>query len=128
MTEFVVTDSRYAFGETVDRLTTALAAGGATLFARIDQSAAAASVGLTLRPTMLLIFGNPKGGTPLMNAHPPAALDLPLKLLIWEEDGAVRVAHVPLSTIAARYSIAAGDPMIATLQHAIDALVAGIAD
>ena len=74
----IVSISRYAYGETVERLMSAIAAAGTTLFAQIDQSAAAENAGLRLRPTTLLVFGNPKAGTPLMDAFPLAALDLPL--------------------------------------------------
>ncbi len=83
MTETVVRSSRYSYADTVARLTKTITDTGSAVFAKIDQSAAAQSVGLTLRPTMLLIFGNPKGGTPLMDEFPLIALDLPLKLLVW---------------------------------------------
>ncbi|MBV9101939.1 MAG: DUF302 domain-containing protein [Candidatus Eremiobacteraeota bacterium] len=76
---------------------------GNTVFAMIDQAEAAAKVGLTLRPTTLIVFGNPKGGTPLMEALPLIALELPLKMLVWEENGTVNVSYVPMSEIAARY-------------------------
>jgi len=67
------------------RLEAILREKGITVFARVDHSGEAASVGLTMRPTQLLIFGNPKAGTPLMVAAPRAAIDLPLKALAWED-------------------------------------------
>ena len=73
--------SPYSVTETVDRLQAILQAKGITIFARIDQQAEAKKVGLSLRPTQLLLFGNPKAGTPLMVAEPTIALDLPLKVL-----------------------------------------------
>ncbi len=76
--------SPWPFRETVERIEAALLAKKIKLFARIDQSAEAAAVGLTLRPTTLLIFGDPGKGTPLMDAHPTLAIDLPLKALVWE--------------------------------------------
>ena len=76
--------SPYSVKETVDRLENLLQAKGAKIFARIDQQAEAAKVGLVMRPTELLIFGDPKAGTPLMNAFPSLAMDLPLKALAWE--------------------------------------------
>ncbi len=76
--------SPWPIGETVERIETVLAAKKIKVFARIDQSAEAASVGLKLRPTVLLIFGDPAKGTPLMESHPTLALDLPLKALAWE--------------------------------------------
>ena len=71
--------------ETVQKLKAMLQAKGVTLFALVDHSGEAEKVGMTMRPTKLLIFGNPKAGTPLMLAAPSAALDLPLKILVWED-------------------------------------------
>ena len=76
--------SPYSVPETADRLENLLLAKGNKIFTRIDQAAEAASVGMTLRPTILLVFGNPKAGTPLMEQFPSLAIDLPLKALIWE--------------------------------------------
>jgi uncharacterized protein (DUF302 family) len=70
--------------ETAERIEAVLSAKKIKLFARIDQSAEAAAVGLNLRPTLLLIFGDPGKGTPLMESYPTLAVDLPLKALIWE--------------------------------------------
>jgi uncharacterized protein (DUF302 family) len=124
VSEAVVSNvSRYSYRETIERLTAAIADAGNTLFAHIDQSAAAAAAGLTLRPTTLLVFGNPKGGTPLMEAFPLAALDLPLKCIVWEERDAVNVAYVPLSVIAARYGITGKDAVVAAIDRALGALV-----
>jgi uncharacterized protein (DUF302 family) len=123
MTDASVSVSRYAYGETIDRLTKAIADAGSTIFAKIDQSAAASVAGLHLRPTTLLIFGNPKGGTPLMDAFPLVALDLPLKCIVFEEQGAVNVAYVPVSVIAARYSVTGKEALVANLDQALAALV-----
>ena len=71
--------------DTMDRLEARVKASGMSVFARIDHAAGATSVGLSLRPTEVLIFGNPKGGTPLMLAAPSVAIDLPLKLLVAED-------------------------------------------
>ena len=71
--------------ETVDRIKSLLQAKGIKLFVVIDHSGEAAAIGMKMPPTRLLIFGNPRGGTPLMLASPTAAIDLPLKLLIWED-------------------------------------------
>ncbi|HEY5205876.1 MAG TPA: DUF302 domain-containing protein [Roseiarcus sp.] len=77
--------SRHSVDETVDKLKTILKSKGVTLFALVDHSGEAEKVGLTMPPTKLLIFGNPKGGTPLMLAAPSAAIDLPLKILVAED-------------------------------------------
>ncbi len=77
--------SVHSVPETVARIEQLLHAKGSTLFARIDHSGEAHKAGFEMRPTMLLIFGNPRGGTPLMLASPSSAIDLPLKLLVWED-------------------------------------------
>src|SRR5271155_3532389 len=82
--------SPHSVSETLARLETIVQAKGLTILARIDHSGDAAKVGLKMRPTKLLIFGNPKAGTPLMIASPSIAIDLPIKILVWE-DGAGKV-------------------------------------
>jgi uncharacterized protein (DUF302 family) len=77
--------SRYSVAETIDRLTSFLQQRGITVFARIDFSGDAARAGLTLRAEQMLIFGNPRAGTPLLVAAPTVGLDLPMKALIWED-------------------------------------------
>jgi len=77
--------SNHSVEETVDRLKNILQAKGVTLFALIDHSGEAEKVGMKMPPTKLLIFGSPKAGTPLMLAAPSIALDLPLKILVWED-------------------------------------------
>ena len=77
--------SNHSVEQTVDRLKSILQAKGVTLFALIDHSGEAEKVGMTMRPTKLLVFGAPKAGTPLMLAAPSIAIDLPLKLLVWED-------------------------------------------
>lgn len=77
--------SPYSVEETVNNLTRGLVGAGMTIFARIDQEAAAQSAGVTMRPMVLVLFGNPKAGTPLMEAYPTLAIDLPLKALVWED-------------------------------------------
>jgi uncharacterized protein (DUF302 family) len=79
--------SAHGAKETMDRLETEVKAKGLTVFARIDHAAGAEEAGLTLRPTELLIFGNAKGGTPLMQALQTTGIDLPLKALVWEDPG-----------------------------------------
>lgn len=79
------TPSNHSFDQTVERLKEILQAKEITLFALVDHGGGARDVGMTMRPSKLLIFGNPKGGTPLMLAAPTIALDLPLKILIWED-------------------------------------------
>jgi uncharacterized protein (DUF302 family) len=79
--------SRYTVDETVTRLEAVLAERGVRVFALIDHSGEAEKIGMKMRPTKLVIFGNPKGGTPVMVAAPTLAIDLPLKALVWEDQG-----------------------------------------
>ena len=78
--------TRHSIDETIDKLKAILQEKGVTLFALVDHSGEAAKVGMVMRPTKLLIFGSPRAGTPLMLAAPSIAIDLPLKILIWEDD------------------------------------------
>lgn len=114
--------SAYAYTETLERLSAAITSAGNTIFATIDQSAAAKSVGLALRPTALVVFGNPSGGTPLMDAYPLVALDLPLKILVWEEPEGVKIAYVPMSAIAARHGIEGMEARITAMDAALATL------
>ena len=83
----VTIPSNHTVDQTVENLQALLQSKGITLFALIDHSGEAEKVGLKMPPTKLLIFGNPKGGTPLMQAAPSIAIDLPLKILVWEDAG-----------------------------------------
>jgi uncharacterized protein (DUF302 family) len=124
VSEIVVETSRYPFEATMARLIDAVAKTGNTLFADIDQTAAAQGAGLTLRPTRLLILGNPKGGTPLMDAFPLSALDLPLKLLVWQDGEDVRIAYTYPAVFATRYGITGKDAQIAGMTHALETITA----
>jgi uncharacterized protein (DUF302 family) len=86
--------SNHSVDETVERVKAILQSKGITLFALVDHSGEAAKVGMKMRPTKLLIFGSPKAGTPLMLAAPSIAIDLPLKILVWEDaDGKVWLSY-----------------------------------
>jgi uncharacterized protein (DUF302 family) len=99
--------SSYSVTETIDRLVAILQAKGITIFARIDQKAEAEKVGLSMPPTQLLLFGNPKAGTPVMVAEPTIALDLPLKVLAWEAtDGKVWLSYNDTDYLQQRFSLA----------------------
>ena len=98
--------SRHTVDQIVEKLQGILHAKGVTLFALVDHSGEAAKVGLTMRPTKLLIFGSPKAGTPLMVAAPRSALDLPLKILIWEDArGKVWVSYNSPAYLQQRYEL-----------------------
>jgi len=110
---------------TVSRLTGILSAKGMKVFAVIDQSEEARGAGLKLRDTTLVIFGNPAAGTPVMDAAPMSALDLPLKVLIWADGNRTNVTYYSPAAIAARYGLS--DELAAKLagiDPLTDALVA----
>jgi uncharacterized protein (DUF302 family) len=91
--------------ETVARLTSLVEEKGLRLFAVIDQAAEARHAGLELRETTLVLFGSPAAGTPVMVASPMAALDLPLKVLIWSDDGRTQVTYHSPAALAARHRL-----------------------
>jgi uncharacterized protein (DUF302 family) len=98
--------SKYSMDETRQRLESLVKSRGLTVFALIDFSGDAAKVGLRMRPTQLLIFGNPKSGTPLMIASPSIALDLPLKALAWEDaQGKVWLSYNALEYLKERHRL-----------------------
>ena len=100
--------SKYSVPETLHRLETLLTAKGIKVFALIDHSGEAKKAGLNMPPTQLLIFGNPKGGTPVMLAAPTAAIDLPLKALAWQDaNGQVWLSYNDPEYIAKRFGLSA---------------------
>jgi uncharacterized protein (DUF302 family) len=111
--------SRRSVADTVSAFTSILAAKGVKLFAVIDQSAEASQAGLSLRETTLVIFGSPKAGTPVMAAVPLAALDLPLKMVVWSDEGQTKVSYTSPAALAARYQL---PPELAGNLAAINAL------
>jgi uncharacterized protein (DUF302 family) len=117
-------DSPRGVAGTVARLSELIEARGMKIFAVIDQAAEAQSVGLQLRPTTLVVFGNPAAGTAVMDAAPLAALDLPLKILVWADGQQTRVSYLAPPAFAARYHL---DPDLAHnlegIDHLADALV-----
>jgi uncharacterized protein (DUF302 family) len=110
---------------TVARLTGLLSSKGLKLFAVIDQSAEAATAGLTLRETVLVIFGNPAAGTLVMQAAPLSALDLPLKVLVWADGTQTKVSYVAPAALGARYGLSSDlTAKLAGIGPLTDALVA----
>ena len=106
MTDDIVTKlSRRSVTDTVSALTGMISAKGMKLFAVIDQSAEARDAGLALRETTLVIFGSPAAGTPVMAAAPLAALDLPLKVLVWADEGQTKVSYYSPASLAARHHL-----------------------
>jgi uncharacterized protein (DUF302 family) len=99
-------DSKYSARETTERLLAALPARNMTVFGRVDHAANATAAGMALRPTELIIFGNPKGGTILMQDRQRAGIDLPLKALVWEDaDGKAWITYNDPAWIARRHGL-----------------------
>jgi uncharacterized protein (DUF302 family) len=115
----VTKPSPRSHADTVTRLTELVDAKGMRLFDVIDQSAEARSVGLELRSTTLVIFGSPAAGTPVMAASPLAALDLPLRIVVWDDSTQTKVSYVDPDALAARYAL---DPALASNLAGINAL------
>jgi uncharacterized protein (DUF302 family) len=117
----ITVESRFGVTETIDRLAEAVRRAGLLVFARIDHAAGARDVGAWLRPTELLIFGNPKGGTPLMQDSQLAGIDLPVKALAWEDEhGKVWLSYNDPHWIAERHGL--GDAS----REAVAAMAAGM--
>lgn len=109
----VTKGSPHSFEATVSRLTELATDRGMKIFAVIDQSAEARTAALELRPTTLVLFGNPAAGTPVMEAAPLAALDLPLRVLVWADGDRTNVSYVAPRTLADRYAL--DDDLVAKL-------------
>jgi uncharacterized protein (DUF302 family) len=121
----VAKSSPWPVEETVSRLQHVLESKGVKLFAVIDHSGEAAAAGLRLRETKVVVFGNPVAGTPVMEAVPLAALDLPLKVLVWDDDGQTRLDYWGPAELAARYGLSDEQAArLAAIDAVTDALLA----
>ena len=119
------TQSSVSARETLDRMLGALATRKLTVFSRVDHAAGVASAGLPLRPTEVVVFGNPKGGTALMQDQQSAGIDLPLKALVWEDaNGKAWLTYNDLARITQRHGLGAASAAAIT---AISAQLKGIA-
>src|SRR5947209_18104118 len=122
-TDLVTLPSAHGATETVERLKVLLAQKGIEVFAHIDHAAGASKVGLPLRPTQVLIFGNPKAGTPLMQARQTVGLDLPLRALVWEDEaGKVWLTYRRGGELARRHHVAGHDEAVEALDDGLAAL------
>lgn len=120
----VVKSSRSSVFETVEKLTAAIEQAGAKVFATVDHAAGAKTVGSNLEPTVLVIFGNPRIGTPIIEADRRAGLDLPVRVLIWEEDGATRIGYENPQSLKARFGIEGAEESFAAMSDALEKLTA----
>ena len=122
---------RSSFGpkETMDRLVAEIGAKGLQVFARIDHAAGAAEVDLTLRPTELIIFGNARGGTPLMEASQTTGIDLPLKVLVWKDaEGKTWLSYNEPSWISQRHHLGIKAEIVDKLAAALSAIARNAAN
>ena len=110
------------FPATVERLEKTIASHGMTVMARIDHAKAAEAAGLSLPPTVVLIFGNAKAGTPLMQVNRAVGVDLPLKVLVWrDEQGVTQMTYNDVGWLAKRYNLSAEVlPFIEKMKQALD--------
>jgi uncharacterized protein (DUF302 family) len=115
--------SRYDPKETIDRLEAEIRARGMKVFARIDHAEGAANVGLTLAPTEVIIFGNARGGTPLMQSVQTVGIDLPLKALVWKDaTGKTWLSYNEPSWIAQRHGVANAEQVVSKMAAALGAM------
>src|SRR6516225_12428946 len=122
-TDLVTLPSAHGASETVERLKALLAQKGIEVFAQIDHAAAATKVGLSLRPTQVLIFGNPKAGTPLMQSQQTVGLDLPLRVLVWEDGaGKVWLTYRRPGLLAQQHHVAGHDEAVKALNDGLATL------
>jgi uncharacterized protein (DUF302 family) len=121
--DLVTLPSAHGTIETVERLKSLLAQKGIQVFAHIDHAAAAQEVGLPLRPTQVLIFGNPQAGTPLMQSQQTVGLDLPLRMLVWQDEaGQVWLTYRTVELVAQGHQITDRDDTVKALDAGLAAL------
>jgi uncharacterized protein (DUF302 family) len=118
----IVKRSTSSHAETVTALTAALERRGLTLFARIDHAAAAREVGLELADEEVVLFGNPRGGTPLMQADPRVGIELPMRMLVWREADDVLLAYRDPRELSGTYDVAAHASTLAQMATLLDEL------
>jgi uncharacterized protein (DUF302 family) len=124
----IATKSAYDLQETVDRLKKDIAAKGITFFQEIDQSALAAKAGIELKPSILLIFGNPPLGTQFMTANPQAGLDWPVRLLVYRDaSGTVWTAYTDFAWIAKRHGVQSRDAQFHMASEVAASIVSSVA-
>jgi uncharacterized protein (DUF302 family) len=123
-TPLVVATSPHDVTSTVAKVEAALRTRGVTLFAVVDHAAGARAAGLELADEVLLVFGNPKVGTALMQANPGVGIELPLRMLIWDSHGTTRVGFSDPAELAGSYDLAGAEPVLTRLRGLLDELVA----
>jgi uncharacterized protein (DUF302 family) len=127
MRSVLVMPSTSGYAETMRRLIEAITSRGLIVFARIDHSAAASEAGLELAPEEVVLFGNPRAGTPLMRRDPRIGIELPLRMLVWEEGEGVVLGYNDPRELAGRYDVEAHHATLETMSGLLAALAADAA-
>lgn len=125
---WIVKKSPHSVAQTADNLVAAIEKGPPTLFARIDHAEGAKKAGLDLPPTTLVIFGNPKIGTPIMQENRKAGIDLPVRILIWEEGGQTMMGALDPVALKERHEIDGADDAFKTMTGALNKLMEAAAN
>lgn len=121
--DWITKESAHSVSVTADKLVAAIENAGPTVFARIDHAAGAKKAGLELEDTTLVIFGNPKIGTPIMQANRKAGIDLPIRVLIWSEGGKTMLGAVSPKGLTERYGLSGVDKPLQTMGGALNKLM-----
>ncbi len=119
---WITKESPHSVADTVAKFTAAVEGAGARVFAIVDHAAGAQSIGSPIADETVVIFGNPKLGTPLIAANAEIGLDLPLKVLVWDDGGTTRVGYLDPQALKARYGIAGADKVFQTMAGALGKL------
>lgn len=119
---WIIKDSASDVAVTADKLVAAVEGAGAKVFARVDHAAGAASIDAELAPMTLVMFGNPKLGTPILQNAPQAGLDLPIRVLIWDDNGSTKIGYLDPADLKARYSVEGADKSFEMMTGALGKL------
>lgn len=119
---WIIKDSNSDVVTTADKLVAAVEGAGAKVFARVDHAAGAASIDAELAPMTLVMFGNPKLGTPILQNAPQAGLDLPIRVLIWDDNGVTKIGYLDPAELKARYAVQGADKSFEMMTGALGKL------
>ncbi|MEM8539364.1 MAG: DUF302 domain-containing protein [Pseudomonadota bacterium] len=119
---WIIKDSASDVAATADKLVAAVEGAGAKVFARVDHAAGAASIDAELAPMTLVMFGNPKLGTPILQNAPQAGLDLPIRVLIWDDNGSTKIGYLDPADLKARYEVEGADKSFEMMTGALGKL------
>lgn len=127
VSDWIVRESQHPVQATVDKLIAAIEGAGAKVFATVDHAAGAKSIGHDMPPTVLVIFGNPKLGTPIIAADRRAGFDLPVRVLVWEDNDGTHIGYEAPDALKSRYDLPGTDEPLAAMTNALDKLTAAAA-